>query len=55
MTTLFELREKIKNFYEVNAPKIRVRFWDRTVEEIDVPGRLVALFLIAYNFMVDKY
>ncbi|WP_289159108.1 hypothetical protein [uncultured Muribaculum sp.] len=47
--------QKIKNFYEENAPKIRERFCDRTIEEIDVPGRLVALYLTAYNFTVDKY
>lgn len=47
--------QKIKNFYEENAPKIKERFWDRAIEEIDVPGRLVALYLTAYNFTVDKY
>lgn len=47
--------QKIKNFYEENAPKIRERFCDRTIEEIDVPGRLVPLYLTAYNFKVDKY
>lgn len=47
--------QKIKNFYEENAPKIRERFCGRTIEEIDVPGRLVPLYLTAYQFNIDKY
>lgn len=47
--------QKIKNFYEENAPKIREQFCGRTIEEIDVPGRLVPLYLTAYDFTVDKY
>lgn len=47
--------QKIKNFYEENAPKIRERFWSRAIEEIDAPGRLVPLYFNAYQFNIDKY
>ncbi|MBD5267610.1 MAG: hypothetical protein HDS41_05435 [Bacteroides sp.] len=47
--------QRVENFYKENAPKIRIRFCGKEISQIDVPGRLVPLYLTAYQIDVDKY